>query len=534
MPAADPAAAPPPRHRAGVVLAVAAFGVLIAADDLMVVATMLRPMVDDLGLVLPDDLDDTAWIVNAHLIAYLAVMPLAGRLSDVFGRRAVFVAALAAFLAGSLVVPTADSLAVLLAGRVLTAVGGGALVPVALAVAGDLYRGPARTRALGLLGAVETLGWVWGPLYGALLVRFASWRWQFHVNVPLALVGMAAGWSVLDPSRRARRHIGWAGPALLTAGLVALGLALLGEARVQAATGLEQLAGDPGGDPRGAWLYAAALVAFAALVVVERRSPAPLLDRRLLARRGPGAALAINALVGVGLVIALVNVPLFVNVVEGGVEVAAVRSGWLLTALTASMAVASYLGGVAAARFGHRVPVVAGLALAAGALAVVGLTWGAGSAAPVMAVELAVVGAGIGLVLAPTTAAVVDAARAAERGTAAALVLVARLVGFSVGLAALTAWGLRRYDQLRAVQELPPLGAPGFEEALATAAVDTSTRALGETFLGAALALAVAGVVAAAVGPPRRPLRSRARPARPPRPRPARSSSPRRSGRGRR
>ena len=102
----------------------------IAADDLLVVSTMLRPIIEDLDLVLPDDLDDTAWIVNVYLIGYVAVMPLAGRLSDVLGRRAVFVGALGVFLVGSIVVPLADGLTLLLVGRALTAIGGGALIPV--------------------------------------------------------------------------------------------------------------------------------------------------------------------------------------------------------------------------------------------------------------------------------------------------------------------------------------------------------------------------------------------------------------------
>ena len=124
---------PTPRAIMGAV----AFGVFVAADDLMVVSTMLRPMIDDFNLVIPDDLGDAAWIVNVYLIAYIAVMPVAGRLSDVVGRRAVFITALTVFGIGSLVVPRADTLSTLLVGRALTAIGGGALVPVAFAVAGD-------------------------------------------------------------------------------------------------------------------------------------------------------------------------------------------------------------------------------------------------------------------------------------------------------------------------------------------------------------------------------------------------------------
>jgi MFS family permease len=201
----------------GLALAVVAFGVFVAGDDLLVVSTMLRPIIDDLGLVLPDDIDDATWIVNVYLIAYVAVMPLAGRLSDILGRRAVVVGALAIFLVGSIVVPVAGSLEWLLVGRALTAIGGGALIPVGMAVVGDMYREPRRARALGLLAGIGTLGWVWGPLYGALLVRFLTWEWQFYLNIPLVRRGGGGGPRATPPGaprldRRSAAHRRAGGP----------------------------------------------------------------------------------------------------------------------------------------------------------------------------------------------------------------------------------------------------------------------------------------------------------------------------------
>lgn len=481
-------------------MAVVAFGVFVAADDLMVVATMLRPIINDFELSIPDDLDDAAWIVNVYLIAYLAVMPIAGQLSDAIGRRAVFIGSLAIFIAGSLVVPAADTLSLLLVGRALTAIGGGALVPVAFAVAGDLYAGSDRARALGFLGAVETIGWVWGPLYGAILVRFLSWRWQFHLNIPLALVGMAIGWRVLEPSRRAAKQVDWIGAALLTVGLVMLNLALLDEANIQTVTGLDELTGDGGGGVEMRWLYLAAAAIAALLVWHERRAPHPMLSPELVRHKSAVAALAVNGLVGCGLVIALINVPLFVNIVEGSVERGAVLSGWLLTSLTVAMAVMSYLGGVASGRFGSRPPTVVGLAMGATGLVVMGTVWNPDTPATVMALQLGLVGAGIGLVFAPTNTVVVDAATDDKRGAAAGLVIVSRLIGFSAGLAALTAWGLRRYDQLRADVELPSPDDPGYANALSEATIEVSTSALAETFIGAGIVLVTAVAIVAFLG----------------------------------
>ncbi len=140
------------------ILAVVAFGVFVAADDLTVVSTMLRQIILDLEIPLPQGLDKAAWIVNVYLIAYVAVMPLAGRLSDLLGRRAVYMGGMGLFLIGSVWVPLAPDLGWFMVGRVLTAVGGGTLVPVAMSVVGDVYPREKRAAAMGTLGAIDTAG----------------------------------------------------------------------------------------------------------------------------------------------------------------------------------------------------------------------------------------------------------------------------------------------------------------------------------------------------------------------------------------
>ncbi len=471
------------------------FSVFVAADDLTVVSTMLRPMIGDLGLVLPDGLDDAAWIVNVYLIAFIAVMPIAGRVSDVIGRRRTFMAAYAVFLVGTVWIPLSDSLGPLLVGRVLTAIGGGAMVPVALAVVGDVYSEQRRARALGTLGAIETMGWVWGPLYGAMLVRFLSWRWQFWLNVPLAIVGAAAvWWALAEHDRPARRgRVDWLGAGLLTLVLVSLNLALLGSAEVQSVQGLDELTGNGGTDLR--LLYPVALVAAIALVSQQRRlrrtGGDPIVDASLFRGRNVRVALIVNFVVGAGLVIAMVDVPLFVNAVERDVERSAVVAGWILSALTAAMAIASYVGGRVTERTWYGPPIVIGLFAATGAYAVMGLTWDGGSSYVLLGLQLAVLGAGIGLTVAPTTSAVVDHAAPESRGAAAAVVMVVRMIGLSVGLSALTAWGLARFDALRGDLDLPAITDPGFGVALEAATEQLTAQSIADTFLASAVALGI-------------------------------------------
>ncbi len=471
------------------------FSVFVAADDLTVVSTMLRPIIGDLGLVLPDGLDDAAWIVNAYLIAFIAIMPIAGRASDVIGRRRTFMIAYAVFTVGTIWIPLTNSLGPLLMGRVLTAIGGGAMVPVALAVVGDVYSERKRARALGTLGAIETMGWVWGPLYGAMLVRFLSWRWQFWLNVPLAIVGAAAVWWALAehdrPERRGR--VDWLGASLLTAVLVSLNLALLGSAEVQSVQGLDELTGNGGTDLR--LLYPVAVLAAIALVLQQRRlrrnGGDPVIDASLFRGRNVRVALIVNFVVGAGLVIAMVDVPLFINAVERDVERSAVVAGWILSALTAAMAIASYIGGRVTERTWYGPPIVLGLFAATGAYALMGLTWDGSSSYVLLGLQLAVLGAGIGLTVAPTTSAVVDHAAPESRGAAAAVVMVVRMIGLSVGLSALTAWGLARFNALRGDLDLPAITDPGFGAALEAATEQLTAQSIADTFLASAVALGV-------------------------------------------
>jgi MFS family permease len=485
-----------PRVRPTVILAVVSFGVFIAADDLTVASTMLRQIIGDLGIPLPEGWGEAAWIVNSYLVAYVSVMPFMGRLSDVLGRRRVYAGALGLFLVGSLWIPHTNSLGPFVAARVLTAIGGGAMVPVALAVIGDVYPERRRPRALGTLGAIDTIGWVWGPLFGALLVRYLSWRWQFYLNVPLAAVGLAATWWALRGLDRPRvpRRVAWPAAGALSAALVFLNIGLLSSGDISTAAELDELTG---GSMSPLPFFAAAIVCFGLFGWLEVRARDPLIDLRLLRVRNVGGSLLVNFVVGAVLVIAMVDVPLFVNlVVETNLARAAVLSGWVLSALTAAMALAAWAGGVLTERTWYRPVIAVGTAVAVVAFAVMGSTWTVATSPAVMAIHLALLGGGLGLVFAPANAAAVDAVSDDRRGVAGGLVILARLLGLTVGLSGLTAWFLHRFDVLRRSVELPPLGDPAYGDALEAAQAELTTSALTETFLFAAV-LAAVGVAAA-------------------------------------
>ena len=488
------------------VLIAVGFSVFVAADDLTVVTTMLRPIINDLGLTLPDGLDDAAWIVNVYLIAFVSVMPLAGRLSDVIGRRRLFAIAWAFFLVGTIVIPLSSTMTPFLVGRVLTAIGGGAMVPVALAVVGEVFDEEKRARALGTLGAIETMGWVWGPLYGALLVRFLSWRWQFWLNIPFTVIGFALTWWALaghDAAREMRnehvkeRKVDWTGAVLLSATLIVLNLGLLGNAEIQSVVGLEDLQGGSGFDFR--LLLPVAVLLGGLFWWHQRSADDPLIAPAFFASRNLRIALFVNLLVGAALIVAMVDVPIFVNAIEIDLERSAVLSGWVLASLTAAMTLSSWLGGRLTETLQAKWPTLLAMVAATVALLWMGFTWAPDLSYVTAAVQLAVLGAGLGLTFAPTTATVVAASPAHQRGAAAAIVMIVRLIGLSVGLAALTAWALSRFNTLRRDIELPPINDPTFTEAVTEASARLTADAISETFLAAGALTALGIFVALAM-----------------------------------
>ena len=432
-------------------LAFASLGVLLGGAELMVVAIALPSIVADFGGWA--DLARVSWIVNAYLLAYVVAMPLAGRGADLWGAMRLYVVALVLFVLGSLGAGLArmagpeDGLTWLIVARVVQGFGGGALVPLSMALASHLFTGRARATALGVEGAATYIGMAIGPAYGAwVLLNFslpipgvdiASWQWIFLLNVPIGIVTLlmiyvVAG-GIETPRTRARLDLG--GALLLSVALVAG----IGAVTVSGASGwTDPLVLGAGG------VALAALVAFAWL---ELRLRSPLVDLRLFADRAFSAANLVSLLTGYTLATAVIGGPVFVNRVLFGTDA---QSATALTALTLAVALGALVGGIASGFVGERLVTVAGVAATVfGLWRAMG--WDVGVDLDRLAVDLAIFGVGFGLTVSPRATAAVEAAGAGAYGVASAMLQVTRTVGMAVGLALLTSIGQNRIDELSAL-----------------------------------------------------------------------------------
>ena len=481
--------------RAYVILALISFGIFVAADDLTVVSTLLPQMITDFEISVPAGLDDASWIVSAYLIAYIGTMPFMGRVSDLYGRWKVYVACLGIFALGSLLVPLAETLPWLITFRAIQAIGGGAMVPVSMAIIGDIFPSERRAMAMGTLVAIDTAGWIFGPLYGAFLVRYLDWKWQFYINIPASILAAVGAYFALrnlpQPKRKVTLDI--PGALLFTGGLVALNMALSYSGGRAASGPSFDFNAPPPTTQNTIPLFILAALLLGIFAYLESRVPNPLIDLSMFKRPNFAQACIINFAVGVALIIAMVNVPLFVNTImaEGNtvdevLQHAATRSGQILAVMTGAMSLASLLGGWLCNRFGYRFPTVIGLIFTGGGFALLS-TWTADTSPSFMTLHLALAGMGFGLVTSPLSTTVVDAVDESQRGVASGLVVILRLIGMSVGLSLLTAWGLRRFEQLSSGYTIIELGA---------VITDITSQVLTGIFFAAGLALFLAVPVA--------------------------------------
>ncbi|ROO83729.1 putative MFS family arabinose efflux permease [Actinocorallia herbida] len=474
--------------------------VLLASLDAYVIVTVLLDMGGDLGVPVnrPERLIP---VITGFLLGYVAAMPLLGQLSDRLGRRAVLHACLLAFAAGSALTAAAEGLGVLVAGRVLQGIAGGALLPITMALAGDLWDERRRPVVLGVVGALQELGSVLGPLYGAGLAALIGWRGLFWINIPLALAAMVALHFTVPSGRPERTgKVDVAGGLLLAIGL---GLLVVGTYNAEPETGalpsygLPMIAGGAG-----------ALVLFA---VWEYRTPHKLLDLSGV-RKGPVfAVLSVSLLSGAALMVTLVDVQLVATTLLGRTTT---EGAFLLSRFLVALALAAVAGGVVARRVGERIPLAAGMALAGcGYLLVSGWPLDPAAAAygplPRMDVDLAVAGLGLGLVIAPVSSAILRLVPSGQHGVASSSVVVSRMMGMLLGIAAVSAYGFHRFSELVAGLAVPmPFDNPDFKAELAVYQ-EGLQRALhteyGEIFLitavlcfaGAVLSLAVSARPAA-------------------------------------
>lgn len=482
--------------------------VFLGSLDLTVVTAFLPVLLSDLSLNLDTDgLGSLSWLLTGYLLAYALSLFIMGRASDWLGRRRAFTLALLLYVAGSLLVigytgPAAilsnlytslgwqvevaeAGLHALLLGRVVAALGAGAITSIAIALVGDLFDESRRTLPLGIVIATDTVGWLVGAAWGGVVIQALPWQAIFLINIPLVLLALILLLILLprDIRRQQRQGVDWIGALLLAGALIAMNVVL-----DRLSSGEQGLQVEPALPVLGVLFVLVVL-----FVVVERRVQQPLIDREVLSDSGALSATVINLLVGFCLFIPLVGVPVLANIrqldivgfaaaVDSIREVAlrdaSLITGMLLAAFTLPIALGSVISERVIHWLGQRSTTLLGLLLAASGFALMSQLLSLEISNLVLAALFALTGLGIGLTFTPVIAVTLMAAGEARRGAASALVLGMRMIGMTTATATLSIYASQRVlDILVAVEQ----GGFFFER---TAPVDYPTTFL-TTYLNA-------------------------------------------------
>jgi EmrB/QacA subfamily drug resistance transporter len=395
------------------VLAATILGSGMAFADGSIVTVAIPRLREALGA----SLAEMQWVSNGYTLILSAFLLLGGAAGDRFGLRRVYAAGIALFALASLGCAMCSSAWELIAARALQGLGGAMMVPGSLALLSAHFAPAERGRAIGAWAAATSIAAAFGPLFGGWLIDHAPWQTIFLINLPLAALALAIiFYGVADLPANEARPMDWLGGLLAVVGLgaIALGLTLVGEA--DASLSRFAISACLGG--------LALLAAFAAW---EAHTPEPMMPLRLFGNRQIAGVNALTLLLYFALAGAIFFLPSTLIQADGW---SAEKAGSIFLAFTAMLAILSRLGGSIADRFGVRLPLTVGPAVAATAFVGLGFAVENGGYWNAMIPAMLLLGLGMGITVAPLSTAVMNGAPAGQSGIASAINnSVARVAG---------------------------------------------------------------------------------------------------------
>ena len=392
-------------------------GVFLAALDQTIVGTALPRMITDLG-----GNDVFTWAFTAYLLTATISGPVWGKLSDLYGRRPIFLAGIGIFIAGSVLAGFSTSIEWLIASRAVQGLGAGALFPIALAIIGDIFAPSDRGKYQGLFGAVFGVAILIGPAIGGLLTDLVTWRAVFFVNVPVGAIAILLVWRYLPSYHLAgdKIKIDYLGAALFTAALVPI---LVGLTNKQSAAWTDVGVGG---------LLVIGFVFLAVFIFVESRVEEPIVPLNLFRIRSFSISVTAIFLAAFGFFAAVVFLPRWFQVVEG---VSATESGYQILPLLGGLIISAVGSGQIVARTG-RYRWLLFIALLTAALGLFLLsTMDASTPIPMLWLAMLITGLGVGPTFAVFTLIVQNSVPVARLGTATSNLTFFQQVGGTVGLA---------------------------------------------------------------------------------------------------
>lgn len=411
---------------------------LFAALDGTIVGTAMPRIVGELG-----GLDQMAWLTTAYLLTSTTIVPIAGKLADLFGRKVIYVIGISIFIIGSALCGAANGMTELIIFRALQGLGGGIMMPMVFVIVGDVFTGKERAKWQGVFGGIYGLASVIGPQVGGWLVDSLNWRWVFYINLPVGLLaGILIFLGLESKKTTGPVRIDFPGIITMSVGIVSLLLGL--------SLGGKEYAWD-------SWqilsLFALSAVGFISFVLVERIAEDPILSLRLFKNRIFTSLNLIGFFMAIGMFGGITFIPLFM---QGVIGVSASTSGTIMTPMMLSMIVASVIGGRLVWKIGVKVQLILGMAIMAIGYGMM-TTFDLSTTKLFVTAVMLVTGLGMGLVMPTINLALQESFPKEERGVVTSSAQFFRQIGGTIGITVLNAVLNNRSSSLLADRLLPKL-----------------------------------------------------------------------------
>ncbi|WP_282938371.1 MDR family MFS transporter [Paenibacillus sp. RC67] len=401
-------------------------GLLLASLDQTIMSTSMPTIIKDLG-----GMSLYSWVFSVYMLTSTTSMPIFGKLADLYGRKRIYLIGMALFMVGSALCGMASNMTELIVFRGLQGIGGGALMPIAMTIIGDIVSPEKRGKMQGLFGGVFALSSIIGPAIGGFIVEHTTWNWIFYINLPFGIAAMIIMSIALKESKSTeKRSIDWLGAITLSGSIISLLLALVlggsgGEGVVHYAWGSVQVIG----------LFTTSAVLLALFLWIEKKAKEPILPLHLFSNRVIAISYLTGFLMSAAMFGAITYIPLFV---QGVIGVNPSMAGYILTPMMLSVFVAAMIGGRLIIKVPYRVTIISSMALMAigfGLLSQMGVH----TSNSTIIMYMIIAGLGMGPLMPTINTAVQSEVGRQLRGVATSSVQFFRSIGGTIGVSVMGA-----------------------------------------------------------------------------------------------